>query len=58
MDSCEKGNKFSGCVTEDEYLEELRSYLPLKMGSAPSGEQIARDLYLCTVIQYYEGQVC
>jgi hypothetical protein len=39
MYSCEKGSKFSGCVTKERaYLEELRSYQPLKMVSAPSGK--------------------
>jgi len=59
MNSCEQGIKFSGCVTKDwEYHEELRSYQPLKMVSAPSGKRVTRDLYPCKIIHYYEGHVC
>jgi len=41
-----------------EYLEELRSYQPLNMVSTPSGKWVIRNLYLWTMIHYYEGQVC
>jgi hypothetical protein len=51
--------KSSGSVAEDkEYLEELSGYQLFKIGSALSGTQVTRELHLCTVMHYYEGQVC
>jgi hypothetical protein len=57
--SCERGNKSSGCITEDkEYLEELSGYQPFKMHSALSATRVTRELHLCTVMHYCQGQVC